>query len=197
MYPHKITTTPTSRFASRPSRALRLNSSSASSESPAPFASAALKSGLPISQNSRTKTGTNRTTLPIRQLTAAQKRTEPGSKANRTRTKSRLFPASVSIHVLDFHPFAKNARINRTTSNISHTTRSKHAIPFHLTHLAPRIPLSFENPPASRKLHLGTMRIAFCARNRFDKRSAHPAFIPWRNPGERWVRCLYLDWKVR
>ena len=137
MYSHKITTPPTSRFASRPSRALRLNSPSASSESPAPFASAALTSDLSISQNSRTKTGTSRTALPIRQLTAAQKRTEPGSKANRTRTKSRLFPASASIHALDFHQFAKNTRINRTAGNISHTTRSKHALPFHLTQIWP------------------------------------------------------------
>jgi hypothetical protein len=55
----------------------------------------------------RREPDTNRTTLPIQQSTAAQKRTKTGSKANRTRTKSRIFPASVSIHALDLHQFQK------------------------------------------------------------------------------------------
>jgi hypothetical protein len=87
MYPHKITTTPTLRFASRPSRYLRLNSSSASSASPALFACAALKSGLPISQNSRAKTGANPAQTEPRFQSNNLQRLKTESKTDQKRTE--------------------------------------------------------------------------------------------------------------
>jgi hypothetical protein len=139
--------------------------------------------------------GTNRTALPIRQLTAAQKRTEPGSKANRTRIKSRLFPASASIHALDLHPILKNARTNRTTGNISRTTHCNHVSPFRLKNSAP-IPSRFittspiarphsksaiRNPKSKilpgRSLLLCRWRLAF--------NPAHVALAPRHGPAAR------------
>jgi hypothetical protein len=91
---------------------LRLNSPSRFNPDVQPFRVFRVFRGKIHSPNqTRRETGTNRTALSIQQLTAAQKRTEPGSKANRTRIKSRKIFASVCESVL---PKFENPKFRRT-----------------------------------------------------------------------------------